>query len=199
MAEKLKNHIPLITNMITVLTIVLCIIFAVYGYRAGIFESKESLTAFIKDLGLWGPLVFMFIQALQVVIPVLPGFVTCIVGALVFGPVMGFVYSYTGMCIGSILAFIIARKYGIEFVKKFVSEKTYDKYASWLEKGKKFDIFFMLAIFLPAAPDDLLCFIAGLTRMHWKKFTTIILLGKPWVIAAYSIGTAGMIHAIHFF
>ena len=146
MAEKLKNHIPLITNMITVLTIVLCIIFAVYGYRAGIFESKESLIAFIKALGLWGPLVFMFIQALQVVIPVLPGFVTCIVGALVFGPVMGFVYSYIGMCIGSILAFIIARRYGIDFVKKFVNEKTYDKYASWLEKGKKFDIFFMLAI-----------------------------------------------------
>ena len=33
----------------------------------------------------------------------------------------------------------------------------------------KFDTFFMLAIFLPCAPDDLLCMLAGLTHMSLKK------------------------------
>ena len=54
-------------------------------------------------------------------------------------------------------------------------------------------MFFAAAIFLPAAPDDVLCFIAGLTRMTWQKFTAIILLGKPFVIALYSLATAGVI------
>ena len=107
---------------------------------------------------------------------------------------MGFIYSYTGMCIGSLLAFYISRKYGTSFVKKLVKPQTYDKYILWLEKGKKFDILFLLAIFLPAAPDDVLCFIAGLTRMTWKKFTVIILLGKPFVIALYSLATAGVLN-----
>ena len=56
-----------------------------------------------------------------------------------------------------------------------------------LSQGKKFEIFFAICIFLPFAPDDLLCFLAGLTEMSYKKFITIILLGKLPVIIGYSI------------
>lgn len=191
--KKQPNYISVITAISTAAALTAAGIFAVYGFKNGIFESQQSLEAFIGRSGIWGPVIFMFIQAIQVVIPILPGFVTCIAGAVVFGPLMGFVYSYTGMCIGSLLAFYISRRYGTAFVKKLVKPKTYNKYILWLEKGKKFDILFLLAIFLPAAPDDVLCFIAGLTRMTWKKFTMIILLGKPFVIALYSLGTAGVL------
>ena len=98
------------------------------------------------------------------------------------------------MCIGSVLAFYFARRFGTGLVKKMISEKNYDKYILWLEKGNKFDLIFAASIFLPAAPDDVLCFIAGLTRMTWQKFTTIILLGKPFVIALYCLAVAGVIH-----
>lgn len=73
------------------------------------------------------------------------------------------------------------------FVQAFVKEETYEKYAGWLERGKKFDRFFAMAIFFPCAPDDFLCMLAGLTRMSWKKFGTIIILGKPASIAMYSL------------
>lgn len=188
---KFQDKIPFITKTITLISVIGCVAFVVYGFQNGVFESKENLMMFIQKSGVWGPILFTLIQALQVVIPILPGFVTCIAGAVVFGSLIGFLYSYLGMCVGSVLAFYIARRYGTGLVKKLVKEATYEKYALWLDKGKKFDIFFMLAIFLPAAPDDLLCFLAGLTKMNWKKFTMIILLGKPFVIALYSIGTFG--------
>lgn len=188
------NYISIVTAITTAATILIAGIFIIYGLKNGIFESQQSLEAFIGKAGIFGPLIFIFIQAIQVVIPILPGFVTCIAGAVVFGPLEGFIYSYTGMCIGSMMAFYISRKYGTAFVKKLVKPQTYDKYILWLEKGKKFDILFLLAIFLPAAPDDVLCFIAGLTRMTWKKFTVIILLGKPFVIALYSLATAGVLN-----
>ncbi|HIR93001.1 MAG TPA: TVP38/TMEM64 family protein [Candidatus Egerieimonas intestinavium] len=188
-----RNYIAILSTSLTILTIIACAVFALYGWQQGIFESRETLTAFIGQAGIWGPAFFIFIQALQVVIPVLPGFITCIVGAVVFGPLPGFLYSYAGMCIGSILAFLFARRYGTGLVKKLISEKNYEKYILWLEKGNKFDLFFAAAIFLPAAPDDVLCFIAGLTRMTWQKFTAIILLGKPFVIALYCLAVAGVI------
>lgn len=188
------NYISIITAITSAATILIAGIFIIYGLKNGIFESQQSLEAFIGKAGIFGPLIFIFIQAIQVVIPILPGFVTCIAGAVVFGPLEGFIYSYTGMCLGSMMAFYISRKYGTAFVKKLVKPQTYDKYILWLEKGKKFDILFLLAIFLPAAPDDVLCFIAGLTRMTWKKFTVIILLGKPFVIALYSLATAGVLN-----
>lgn len=188
------NYISIITAITSAATILITGIFIIYGLKNGMFESQQSLEAFIGKAGIFGPLIFIFIQAIQVVIPILPGFVTCIAGAVVFGPLEGFIYSYTGMCLGSMMAFYISRKYGTAFVKKLVKPQTYDKYILWLEKGKKFDILFLLAIFLPAAPDDVLCFIAGLTRMTWKKFTIIILLGKPFVIALYSLATAGVLN-----
>lgn len=188
-----KNHIAMLNAGLTILTVAACAIFAVYGWQRGIFESRDSLTAFIAQAGLLGPALFIFVQALQVVIPILPGFITCIAGAVVFGPLPGFLYSYAGMCAGSILAFLFARRFGTGLVKKLVSEKNYDKYIRWLEKGNKFDLLFAAAIFLPAAPDDVLCFIAGLTRMTWQKFTAIILLGKPFVIALYCLAVAGVI------
>ena len=79
-----RNYIALISTSLTVLTLILCAVFAVYGYHQGIFESRDTLVAFISQAGIWGPAFFIFIQAIQVVIPILPGFVTCIVGAIVF-------------------------------------------------------------------------------------------------------------------
>ena len=50
-----------------------------------------------------------------------------------------------------------------------------------------------------SAPDDLLCYIAGLTKMTLKKFTAIILLGKPGSILLYSLGLTGIMEAIKYF
>ncbi|HEY5525923.1 MAG TPA: VTT domain-containing protein, partial [Clostridium sp.] len=69
---------------------------------------------------------------------------------------------------------------------------SYNKYIGWAHRGKKFDKMFAYAIFFPLAPDDLLCYIAGLTKMTLKKFATIILLGKPMSIAIYSLGIAAI-------
>ena len=73
---------------------------------------------------------------------------------------------------------------------------SYDKYIGWLDKGSKFDLVFAIAIFLPCAPDDLLCMIAGLTKMSWKRFVTIILLGKPMALIAYSMGLTSLMQFI---
>ena len=68
------------------------------------------------------------------------------------------------------------------------SEKTIAKYSRWTEEKDRFARLFALAIFFPVAPDDFLCYLAGTTNMSWRKYTTIILLGKPFAIALYSLG-----------
>lgn len=59
-----------------------------------------------------GGLVFVFIQIVQVVIPIIPGGISCLAGVILFGAGMGFVYNYVGICIGSVIAFLIAKAYG---------------------------------------------------------------------------------------
>ena len=140
----------------------------------------------LEKSGYLAPLIFVIIQIVQVVIPIIPGGISQGVGVLMFGPIWGFVYNYVGICIGSIIVFFIARRYGMPLIKKMFKKELVDKYIGWLDKGKKFDKFFALAIFLPVAPDDFLCYLAGITNISAKKYIMIILLLKPFTISAYS-------------
>jgi len=180
-----KKHV---INAVTIIGLSVSIFFVIYGIKMQIFTSQTALEQFMKSAGIFGPSLFIVFQAVQVVIPILPGGIGCLAGVIIFGPVIGFIYNYIGICFGSVLAFLLAKNYGTEFVRSVLKEKTYEKYASWLQKGSNFDKWFALAIISPMAPDDYLCYLAGLTEMRVKKFTLIILACKPFGIAAFSFG-----------
>lgn len=175
-------------NVISVIGILLMAAISIYLWKTGVFSSQEKLRDFIADFGVAGGLVFVFIQIVQVVIPIIPGGVSCLAGVILFGAGMGFVYNYVGICIGSVIAFLIARAYGKPLLEKMFEPKLIEKYDSWAQTQNRFAKLFALAIFLPVAPDDFLCYLAGTTNMSLKMFTVIILLGKPCSIAAYSLG-----------
>lgn len=166
----------------------LCILAGVWAWQAGLLTSQERLQAFVASCGAAGGLLFVAFQVVQVVVPVLPGGLGCLVGVVLFGPVMGFVYNYVGICIGSLLAFAVARNCGRPLLSLLFSEKLIAKYSDWTEQNNRFARLFALAIFFPVAPDDFLCYLAGTTGMSWRCYTAIILLGKPFAIALYSLG-----------
>lgn len=168
--------------------LVICIITAVWAWRMGFLTSQERLQALVADCGAAGALVFVAFQAVQVVVPILPGGLGCLAGVLLFGAVNGFIFNYIGICVGSLMAFAIARSCGKPLLPLLFSEKTIAKYSAWTEDRGRFSKLFAWAIFLPVAPDDFLCYLAGTTEMSWQRFTTIILLGKPFAIAMYSLG-----------
>jgi len=166
----------------------LCVLVAVWGWRTGVLTSQERLQALVSSFGMAGALLFTVFQAVQVVVPILPGGLGCLAGVLLFGPVWGFAYNYVGICAGSLLAFGVARNCGKPLLSLLFSEKTIEKYSRWSEERDRFARLFALAIFLPVAPDDFLCYLAGTTDMTWRRYTAIILLGKPFAIALYSLG-----------
>ncbi|MDO5410392.1 MAG: VTT domain-containing protein [Lachnospiraceae bacterium] len=176
-----------LSGIVTIGTMAALVAFVIYGLKTGIFYDAESLKQFIAGFGITGALVFVIFQAVQVVFPVLPGGIGCLGGVLIYGAYQGFLYNYIGICIGSVAAFLIAKNYGSAFLKKIFGEELHEKYVRWVDH-KHFDRLFALAIFLPVAPDDYLCYLAGTTKMTLKKFTAIILLAKPAAIAAYSLG-----------
>ena len=166
----------------------LCVLTAFWGWRTGLLTSQERLQALVDSCGGAGVLLFTVFQAVQVVVPILPGGLGCLAWVLLFGPVKGFVYNYVGICAGSLLAFAVARSCGKPLLPLLFSEKTIRRYSRWTEEKDRFARLFALAIFLPVAPDDFLCYLAGTTEMSWRRYTAIILLCKPFAIALYSLG-----------
>ena len=182
--EEIKQGKPLsptaqkVMNIASILGAIATVVFIVWAWQKGLFTSQETLSAYMLQAGIWGPPIFIFLQILQTVVPIIPGALTSIAGVYIYGNWIGNIYNYIGIVIGSIIAFYLARQYGQQFVKSMVSEHTYNRYISWLDKGQWFDYFFAFMMFFPVSPDDFLCMLAGLTKMTYKKFIIIILVFK---------------------
>ncbi|WP_218658135.1 MULTISPECIES: TVP38/TMEM64 family protein [Enterococcus] len=174
-------------NFISIIGLGVSIALTVYFINLGVFKDINALRGLVGHSVILGPVIFILIQILQVVIPIIPGGISTAAGVLIFGPYAGFVYNYVGICIGSVIIFLLGRRYGKPFILSLISDKTYDKYIGWLDNQSRFEKLFALAIFLPVAPDDALCLMAGLTNISVKKFSLIIFLAKPLSIFLYSM------------
>lgn len=186
--QRILNFLGRYRNLITVIGLVLVVAFIIYGWNRGIFTSEKEMEIFLEGFGGFAPLVFVLVQIVQVIIPIIPGAVGCLFGVIFFGALQGFIYNYIGICIGSIIVFALARSYGKNFVIRMTGEKFYNKYVKYLDSKRGFNKAFAILIFLPVAPDDFLCYLAGLSNITFKKYLTIILLGKPASIFLYSLG-----------
>lgn len=184
----MKNSAKVILRSISAAALLASASVTVWGWRSGVLTSQDSMQSFVSQAGALGVLLFIIFQIVQVVIPILPGGLGCLAGVLLFGPLLGFFSNYVGICIGSMLAFAIAKAYGRPLLPILFPTSIIQKYEHWTNPQSPFAKWFALAIFLPVAPDDFLCYLAGTTAMKWWQFCAIIWLCKPFAIALYSLG-----------
>lgn len=159
----------------------------------GQFDSMETFREYVAGFGLAAPLFLIAFQAAQVVLPVLPGLFGCVAGAMMFGCGGGFWCNYIGISAGSIIAFLLARKYGSVLVSRMFPGEKYEKLATWAAGSRFYTVVLFLGMVLPLFPDDYFCYFTGITKMSTRKFVAIILLGKPWCILAYCIMTTAAV------
>lgn len=185
----LKNlTINRIIKYVSIIGVFFSFIYIFYLWSNGILTSQDNMTEYISGLGIWGPFVFIIIQIIQVVIPIIPGGISCVMGVIMFGAVKGFIYNYIGIIVGSVIAFLITKKYGMTCISKLFGEKKISKYKAWTDNDNRFTKLFAFAMFFPFSPDDFLCYLAGTTNMSLKTFIAIITVFKPFSIVVYSMG-----------
>lgn len=185
--EEKAEHLKKYLGAALIFLLMLLILFCVQGYLGGHFSSAEQLQAYMKRFGVFAPVILTVIQAIQVIIPVLPGWLGCVVGAGMFGAAGGFWCNYIGISAGAIISFLLAKRYGVELVRKMVPMEKYQKLVDWVNTKKSYTLILFLAILLPLAPDDFLCWFSGLTGMASRRFIWIIIAAKPWCILFYSL------------
>lgn len=145
--------------------------------------SQEQLQNEIQKFGMWGPLVFIMVSFLQVTFIPIPGSITILAGNYLFGPWLSYLYSFIGMFLGSLLAFLLGRKIGRAYVNWVVGDKeTVDYYLKKL-KGKETVILFFMFL-LPLFPDDILCSIAGIMPITWSVFIFMQIITRITSIGA---------------
>lgn len=183
-----------IVNWSSIIGAIASVLFMIYLYYIGALASQETLSTYIQKAGLWGPPLFIILQIMQTVVPIIPGALTSVAGVYIYGHLVGTIYNYIGIVIGCYILFYLTKTHGKRFVLAVVSQKQYDKYIGWLDKGKKFEYFFIAMMISPVSPADFLCMLAGLTKMSYKKYMTIIILTKPITLVAYTFGLTYLIN-----
>lgn len=184
-----EKKIQTLMNWLNIIGILLTLVLVIYGFKSGLFLDKDKMLAYINQLGIWGPIVFMLIQVAQTVIPIMPGAITIPIGILAFGPIWGMVYNLLPIYLGSVINFWISRIYGRPTVRAIIGKKSYDHMLDLFERRNIGKVIFSLLMFAPFAPADLLCYGAGLTNMSSSYFNWTLLFGKPISLACYAYGT----------
>jgi uncharacterized membrane protein YdjX (TVP38/TMEM64 family) len=140
------------------------------------FSNKERVNNFVISFGSYAPLVFIGLQILQVLLAPIPGEFTGFVGGYLFGIVPGLIYSTVGLSLGSLFAFLIARRLGMPFVRRFMGQELMGKFEYLVERHGAFFTFILFLI--PGIPKDSFCYLLGLSPMHVVTFLVISCVGR---------------------
>ena len=192
----LKNKVSLtriffILNMIVFLILIFFVILKTTGILENLTDENKLKEILVKYKTL-GYIIFFFLEILNIVILPIPALVLHIVGASIFGALVGSIIAFSGVFIGSLIAFYIGRTFGKNLVIWCFGEELTEKYRKILNKNGKIAFIFMQL--LPFFPDDILCFVAGISAMTWKFFIMTMLILRPiYIIGACYFGTGQII------
>ena len=150
-------------------------------------DSIEALRNYVASYGYMAVFIYILMNFLQVVVLPIPGFVAVGTGVALFGPLKTSLYSLIGILSGSILAFFIGRVLGYKVVCWLVGEEELNKWLKAIENKDKVILTFMFLF--PFFPDDILCFVAGLSSMSTNYFLITIIICRiiSVVTSAYSL------------
>ena len=171
-----KRIIIKILLLIVIFVLGIKLVFS-YNYYTYFTYSNQALINFIESFHPYDDLIFIIIQVFQVLVAgAIPAEISGFIGGYLYGPILGTIYSTIGLSIGSWLAFLLSRVYGLPLVKKLVSPSIMQKYDHFMEiRGPLVCFCFFL---IPGFPKAALCYIIGLSKMNIWVFVGVSTVGR---------------------
>jgi uncharacterized membrane protein YdjX (TVP38/TMEM64 family) len=154
-----------------------------------LFKDPVLLKSWIIDFGAYHILMFILVQAVQVIVFIIPGELVEIGAGYLFGTTMGSIYSIVGIAIGSAVSFMIARFLGYDFVKKVVPKQMFNTLKDFVKEDERSGTVLFLLFFIPGTPKDALAYFAGITPVSYWKFIVISMFARlPAIVFSAYIG-----------
>lgn len=144
--------------------------------KMGTVEFWEQLFLSFQILG---PLVPILIAMVEAFIPALPLIAIVTLNVAAHGPVFGFVYSWIGSVIGSILFFALCRKLFKPWIARFADKHPkIMKARNWVNGINKKALFFIIT--MPFTPSCFVNFAMGVS--DFDKITYIKIMASAKIV-----------------
>jgi uncharacterized membrane protein YdjX (TVP38/TMEM64 family) len=156
-----------------------------YQFLVRLYLDKRFLKQTLREWGALAPVIFMGMQALQVIVAPIPGEITGILGGYLFGEWIGLLYSTIGLTVGSVAAFAVGRWLGAHYVQRLVSPDIWRRLGFIIEAEGAILCFVIFLI--PGLPKDMTCYLFGLSPMPFWTFAVVSTIGRlpgTWVLSA---------------
>jgi uncharacterized membrane protein YdjX (TVP38/TMEM64 family) len=152
-----------------------------------VFMEPQRLTAAVRSAGPWAPLAFIGLYVAQSIVAPIPGQALNFAAGYLFGLIPGILYSWLGLILGTAAALLLARYLGRPLVQRLVAPAALEKMDRLAENRGL--VFFFLVFLIPGLPDDIACFVAGLTPLPLLALIAVSAIGRlPSVVASVWLG-----------
>jgi uncharacterized membrane protein YdjX (TVP38/TMEM64 family) len=147
--------------------------------------SRDSISELLSKFGTMALIVYIVLSLTRslLMIPCTP-FV--LAGAISFPqwPLIVFVISFSGIVLG---AFLVYSFPSFGNYDEFLEEKYPEKIAALKEKMQGSYAFAIVAgwSFFPLVPTDVICYVAGIAKMPFKKMVIALLIGEIPLVTTY--------------
>lgn len=186
--ESAKNKIKIIIPVAII--IALFIVSAFYSQK-----YAEEAEIFVKKGGFLGMIAYVIIAITATVAAPVSAAPLMPIAASAWGVAPTALLSIFGWTVGSLIAFIIGRRYGLPLVQKFVSGQKLEKLHKHIPHEK---VFWSVVILRVMIPVDLLSYALGIFGvLDWKKYTLATVIGiSPFAFIFAYLGTLPVLYQL---
>ena len=151
-------------------------------------KDPQYIRDYLAGFGNFSFLIFILIQVIHVIIVIIPGDLVLICAGFVYGIPLGFILSYFGLMLGSVIVFYISRFFGYEIVSNFIAKEKIEKLSGILNSTRgKMGLFIVCCI--PFIPKDIMMYVAGITPIKASRLFLIYGLSRiPATLIWVSVG-----------
>lgn len=164
---------------------------ALWKPMVNFIQDPDTLSVWIAEAGIWGPIVFMLLNTAQVLLAIIPGGPFEVAAGALFGPWIGTLMCDIAMTAGGMMTFFFVRKFGMKFIELFVDREEIES-VKFLHTNEKSTSLLFLFFLFPGTPKDLMCYVVGLTDIKWTQWLIINFIGRFPAILLSSLGGSAL-------
>ena len=167
--ELIKTRHKIFFYCLIVIIIFLIIDFIRGGITNSILSSDiNKLSEIIQWFGILGPIFFILLVTIEVMVAPIPGFIFFVTGGVLFGWFWGAVLTLIGNLIGASLAFLLAKYLGRDYIKRKINSKKLTQFDKYTDRFGGYGIFLLRVN--PFTSSDVFSYMAGFFKIPYKDF-----------------------------
>ncbi len=196
-----KRRAAAILSVVSVALCVLTVVGVIFINTR--FSDTDAIQAWVEENYFLGMLLMTAVCALQVVIAFIPGELVEIAVGYAYGGWVGAAICTVGASIGSVIAILLARKFGIRLVGSLYPIEKIEALPI-LNAPKKRNIMTFLLFLIPGTPKDLFTYVVGMTGMSIPLYLLLTTAARfPSIIMSTlgggALGDDKLLHAVVIF